>query len=55
MVSHKVNRRQARQGELLSKRGSPGGEGALGYRVSQKLASAGFCVSPYRPIAARMI
>jgi len=29
--SHKVNRRQARQGELRSKRRPPGGEGALGY------------------------
>ena len=34
MVSHKVNRRQARQGELLNKRGSPGGEGTLGYALN---------------------
>ena len=33
---HEVNRRQARQGELRSKRRSPGGEGTLGYSVSCK-------------------
>ena len=33
---NKVNRRQARQGELRSKRRSPGGEGALGHSVSRK-------------------
>jgi len=32
-VTFKMNRRQARQGELRSKRGSSGGEGALGHLV----------------------
>ncbi|MGB5729744.1 MAG: hypothetical protein WBM52_21305, partial [Thiogranum sp.] len=37
----KVNRRQARQGELHSKRRSPGGEGALGYKVNRRQARQG--------------
>gem|GEM_PF-5107052 len=38
---HKVNRRQARQGELRSKRRSSGGEGALGYKVNRRQAREG--------------
>ena len=38
---HKVNRRQARQGELRSKRKSSGGEGALGYKVNRRQAREG--------------
>jgi len=38
---HKVNRRQARQGELRSKRRSAGGEGALGYKVNRRQAREG--------------
>ena len=36
-----MNRRQARQGELRSKRGSSGGEGALGYKVNRRQAREG--------------
>jgi len=38
---YKVNCRQARQGELRSKRGSPRGEGALGYKVNCRQAREG--------------
>ncbi|MEN8803472.1 MAG: hypothetical protein ABF297_15990 [Thiogranum sp.] len=40
-LGHKVNRRQARQGELRSKRESPGGEGALGHKVNRRQAREG--------------
>jgi hypothetical protein len=39
-LGYKVNRRQARQGELRSKRGSSGGEGALGHSLSSQGMSA---------------
>ena len=40
-VPSKVNRRQARQGELRSKRRSSGGESALGYKVNRRQAREG--------------
>jgi len=39
---HKVNRRQARQGESpIGERRPPGGEGALGYKVNRRQAREG--------------